>query len=274
MFKIGDFSKLTRVSVRMLRHYDRMGLLKPAHVDPLNGYRYYAAAQITRLGRIVALRDMGFNVAEIDRGLREESAQAFRAMLREHRERIAQNVRREQSRLARIDRTLERIEKENEQMDFAVEIKSVSSFAAVSLRDTIPSYDAEGMLWQRLGAFIEEKGLTCTGATYATYHDEGYREADVDVEVVAGVRERLADEREFVFSDTPPIPKAASVLVPGDFSNIAPAFAFLARWIEENGYELCGNPRELPLRGPWNESDPENYLNEIQIPVRKAAPQS
>lgn len=59
MFKIGDFSQMSRVSIRMLRHYDELGLLKPASVEPFTGYRYYSAHQLSRLHRIQVLKEMG-----------------------------------------------------------------------------------------------------------------------------------------------------------------------------------------------------------------------
>ena len=65
MLKIGDFSKLSRVSIRMLRHYDEIGLLKPVWIDPESGYRYYSAEQLPVAGRINALKDMGFGLAAI-----------------------------------------------------------------------------------------------------------------------------------------------------------------------------------------------------------------
>ena len=65
MLKIGDFSKLSRVSIRMLRHYDEIGLLKPVWTDPESGYRYYGAEQLPVAGRINALKDMGFGLADI-----------------------------------------------------------------------------------------------------------------------------------------------------------------------------------------------------------------
>ena len=67
MLKIGDFSKLSRVSIRMLRHYDDIGLLKPAETDSFTGYRYYRPEQLFTIGRITALKDMGFSLAEIIR---------------------------------------------------------------------------------------------------------------------------------------------------------------------------------------------------------------
>ena len=65
MFRIGEFSRLTQVTVRMLRYYDETGLLRPARVDPRTGYRLYETRQIPRLNQIIYLRDSGFNVAEI-----------------------------------------------------------------------------------------------------------------------------------------------------------------------------------------------------------------
>lgn len=69
MLKIGEFSKLSRVSIRMLRHYDDIGLIKPVQVDDLTGYRYYREDQLYQIGRITALKDMGFGLADIVRML-------------------------------------------------------------------------------------------------------------------------------------------------------------------------------------------------------------
>ncbi|MBC7811584.1 MAG: MerR family DNA-binding transcriptional regulator, partial [Burkholderiales bacterium] len=61
MFKIGDFSKISQVSARMLRHYDDIDLFKPAHIDPFTGYRYYTVDQLPRLNRLLALKDLGLS---------------------------------------------------------------------------------------------------------------------------------------------------------------------------------------------------------------------
>ena len=83
MFTIGDFARHGRVSVRMLRHYDATGLLRPARVDPASGYRFYAASQLARLNRIVALKDLGFTLEQVRTMLDEQvSAGQLRVMLR------------------------------------------------------------------------------------------------------------------------------------------------------------------------------------------------
>jgi DNA-binding transcriptional MerR regulator len=83
MLRIGDFARLSQVSVVTLRHYDELGLFKPAEVDPLTGYRYYSAAQLPRLNRILALKDLGFTLDQIERVLADGlTPEQLRAMLR------------------------------------------------------------------------------------------------------------------------------------------------------------------------------------------------
>ena len=65
MLKIGDFSKLSRISIRMLRHYDEIGLLKPGKVDAFTGYRYYEESQLLDAERIQVLKNMGFGLSVI-----------------------------------------------------------------------------------------------------------------------------------------------------------------------------------------------------------------
>lgn len=78
MFSIGDFARHGRVSVRMLRHYDTIGLLRPDRVDAATGYRYYEGGQLARLNRIVALKDLGFTLEQVGRILDDKVSSAQR----------------------------------------------------------------------------------------------------------------------------------------------------------------------------------------------------
>lgn len=107
MFKIGDFSRLSQVSVRMLRYYDEQGLLKPASVDRFTDYRYYSADQLPRLNRILALRDLGFTTDQIRRLLDDAvSAEQIRGMLKLRHAEIEHQVETEQARLLRVEARL------------------------------------------------------------------------------------------------------------------------------------------------------------------------
>ncbi|WP_346869684.1 MerR family transcriptional regulator [Clostridium sp. UBA5119] len=269
MFKIGDFSKLTRVSVRMLRYYDEVGLFKPDKIDDFTGYRYYSAKQISDINLIVSLRDMGFNVADISVCMKEKSEEKLEDILKVKGEEIKKNIRTEEIRLEKINSAIKDMKKERVNMSYNVTLKSIPSYKVISLRDGIPAYNAEGILWERLDKYITSKNIHCNDTAYATYHDEDYKEGEVDVEVVMGVDKLMENENEFIFKETEAVEQAVSILVPGDYSNLAPAYNFLGNWIEENGYSIAGNPRQVAIKGPWNERNTEDYLSEIQIPVKK-----
>lgn len=268
MFKIGDFSKLSWVSVRMLRYYDEVGLFKPIEVDPFSGYRYYSANQIRELNIIVALRDMGCSVSEISDVIHAANWESvIDALLQAKRHAVEENIRKEHMKLDRINSVLGHIKKERVNMQYQVMEKSVVSFQAISLRQVIPSYETEGMLWEKLGRFMGENKLQCGKHVYATYHEEGYCENDVDVEVVMEVSRTVACEEPFSFRESEELKNVASLLVPGDYSKIKDGFAYLAKWIEEHNKTIIGNARQIPIKGPWNEKDANNYMTELQIPI-------
>ncbi|MBU3075408.1 MerR family transcriptional regulator [Clostridium estertheticum] len=269
MFKIGDFSKLTRVSVRMLRYYDEVGLFKPAKIDDFTGYRYYSAKQISYINLVMSLRDMSFNVADIAVFMKEKSEEKLEDILKVKGEEIENNIRAEEIRLKKINSAIKDMKKERVSMSYNVTLKSLPSYKVISLRNVIPTYEAEGLLWIRLGEYIMKKNIHCNNISYSTYHDAGYKEGEVDAEVVVGVDNLMKDEDGFTFKETEAVDQAAIILVPGDYSNVAQAYNFLANWIEENGYIMIGNPRQVAIKGPCNEKRTEDYLSEIQIPVKK-----
>lgn len=111
MRTIGDFAKLGRVSVRMLRHYDSIGLLTPQVIDPHSGYRFYEIAQLQRLNRIVALKALGIRLDQVRQIVDEElSGPDLRAMLRLRRAEIESQIRHDQYRLAKVEARLRLIE--------------------------------------------------------------------------------------------------------------------------------------------------------------------
>ena len=125
MIRIGDFSKLSRVSIKTLRYYDDMELLKPIHVDGGTGYRYYSFEQLPRLNRILALKDLGFSLAEIGELLDDVSLEQLRGMLRMRQSEAQKRLDEEQERLGRIETRLKQIELEDKMSEYDVVIKKV-----------------------------------------------------------------------------------------------------------------------------------------------------
>src|SRR3954467_5987419 len=142
MFSIGDFAGLGRVSVRMLRHYDASGLLRPAHVDPHSGYRFYTAAQLRTLNRVVALKDLGFTLNQVQAILDDKvDVGELRGMLRLRRAELTAQVERDNVRLAQVDARLRMIESEGHMDTGDVVLKHIPAIRVVMLSATATSYD-------------------------------------------------------------------------------------------------------------------------------------
>ena len=272
MFKIGEFSQLVRVSPRMLRHYEKCGLLTPASVDHFTGYRLYSAQQIPQAGKIATLRDMGFSIEEIGEILpRFEDEPFLRAFLLNKATLVRQGIDAAEHRFTLLMQMSGNLKKESNNMLYEVELKKLDAVKVLSLRGIIPHYNQEGILWEKLGRYIGEHNIACHNDGYSIYYDEEYMESNPDVEVAIPVDQLGESRGEFVFQEYPAIELAATLRFSGPFDGgYDAAGEKLARWIEENGYVFAGHLRGNVLTSPDDQPDPEKWLTEIQVAVAKA----
>ncbi len=269
MFKIGEFSRLTQVTIRMLRYYDETGLLKPAKTDPWTGYRMYSAEQLPVLNKIIYLRDSGFQIAEIAAALTVQDDALLVAQLDAKHEEIEKTIRNEQEKLRKIELARNELLNGKSELHYQLSIKSIPGCQVLSLRKIIPDYYAEEGLWKELTTFVNQQRISVVEHTFSIYHDAEYKEANVDVELCVPVQKKGQSEDGFVYRDIEPVPEMACMMVYGPFSNIAGAYLAFAGWLQKNEqYQMFGPTRQAVHRGPWNESVPENYLTEIQIPLQ------
>ncbi len=269
MFQIGEFSKLTQITIRMLRYYDEAGVLKPADIDPWTGYRMYSVDQIPVLNKIIYLRDSGFTVSEIAAALNTEDDDSLVTQLDRKQLEVEQVIKAEQEKLNKIELAKSELLHKKSEMHYNISIKSIPACLVLSLRRTIPDYYAEGDLWQELSAFAAEHQIQVSKNTFSIYYDTEYREKDVDVELCASVKKQGGNIDGFTFRNVEPVPMMACTMVYGAFSNIAGAYLAFAQWLKENSqYEMSYPTRQIVHRGPWNERNPEKYLIEIQIPLK------
>lgn len=282
MFKIGEFSKIARVTVKTLRYYDEMDLLKPAQIDRFTDYRYYTLDQLPRLNRILAFKDLGFSLDEIARLLDENvSVEQLRGMLRLKQAEAQQRVADEQARLARIQARLQMIEQEGKMPSHEVIVKKVDALRVAAIRRTIPTYADQGPLWGALDAYLAEHHLTPTGPCLTVYYDTEYRERDVEVEVCEPVPNNASSSDGVTVYTLPAVETMATVLHRGGFENVGETYGALLAWIEQNGYRIVGPNREVYLRAcmdvpsavqypsEYITTDPAERLTEIQFPVEK-----
>lgn len=266
MFKIGEFSKLTQVSIRMLRYYDETGLLPPAKIDTFTNYRLYSSEQIPTLNRIIFLRDLGFHVSEIASALSQWDDAFIVGLLDTKRLEIEKTIKSEQDKLSKIELAKRDIRQEKIALHCNVSIKSIPSYQVLSLRRVVPDYYAEGQLWKEMSAFAGKFGIPVSNDTFSIYHDPDFKEENVDIEICAPVARMGKNIDGFVFRNTEPVPTMACTMVYGNFTNIAGVYLGLAGWLQEHSqYRMGGQSRQIVHRGPWNEENPDNYLTEIQI---------
>ncbi len=268
MFKIGEFSKLTQVSIRMLRYYDETGLLKPAEIDQFTNYRLYSAKQIPALNKIIFLRNLGFQVSEIALILKQWDNAFIAQQLERKRMEIEDILKVEQEKLANIELAKQDIWREKIAINYNVIIKSIPSYQVFSLRRVVFDYYAEGQLWQEMAAFAKQHNIAVSADTFTIYHDSDYREKQVDIEVCAPVEQMGEAMQDFIFRTTESVPIMACTMVYGSFDHIAEAFLSFAGWLQDhNQYKMYGQSRQIVHRGPWNEKCPDRYVTEIQIPL-------
>ena len=245
MLKIGEFSKLSRVSVRMLRHYDEIGLLKPAEIDRFTDYRYYREDQLPIAGRIAALKDMGFSLADIVRILevyddREKLEQFFSAKQQEL-EALSKDT---AYKLTLLDAARTRLRKE-EDMSYNVTLKTIPERYAATVHMTISRYEDEGIIW---GKMAEE---TCR----------------MDL-VGKTVRGSYPDTEHVKFRTLPEV-TVASCTYQGSYIQITDVYTAVIAWMEANGYEPAEPMFNIYHVSPHETQNPDEFVTEICYPVKK-----
>lgn len=273
MLKIGDFSRLSQVTIKALRFYDEMGLLKPAQVDEVTGYRYYAAGQLPQLNRILALKDLGFTLEQI-RPLMVGgvTAQQLRQMLDDKRSEVARRIEAERALLARVEARLSQIEQENTMLEANVVVKKLDPVRVASVRDTIPAYSDVGRLLGEVFGALGQQRQHPIGPPLSIWHDPEYKEQDIDAEAAIPVGPSAQASGRVQTKELAPLDSAACYVHKGSYRTLNAAYAALMRWIEANGYRMAGPVREVYIYcgdGPVGQDD-ESYVTELQAPVEKA----
>jgi effector-binding domain-containing protein len=269
MLRIGDFSRIGRVSIKTLRYYDAVDLLKPHQVDPVTGYRYYSFDMLPRLNRILALKELGFSLDQVKDVLKDDlSAEQLRGMLRLKQAEIKQQMEIEKDKLARVEARLQMIEQEDTVPNYDVVIKEVEQISVAAIRDKIPTYPEQGHLWGELEIFLSQNQITPEGPCLTVYHSD---EPNIDAEVCEPVSQPIPEQGSVKQHVLPGVEKMATTIHSGPFVTISDAYQAILKWIEANGYKIVGPAREVYLKAADNgsQTDP-NTVTEIQFPVDKS----
>lgn len=279
MFKIGDFSKLGQVSTRMLRHYDKLGLLVPEHIDEWTGYRYYTIDQLAQLHRIIALKDLGLTLQQIGELLQGDepvSVEHLKGMLLLKQVELEQELIAQQTRLDHIGARLQQMEQQKRPFPYEVIIKSVPAQTIASIRKKVPHLSEMGhyceLLYQQLYAGLKEQQIEPLKPEIALYHAQEFSEEDIDIEMSVIVADRYRTHQplneQIQFRELPAQEEVAALIYKGPFRGASEAALALLTWVGTHNYFPSPPLRELRLSGPAHEKGTvqKSPTLEIQLP--------
>lgn len=276
MFRIGDFSRIARVSCRLLRYYDEIGLLKPATTDRDSGYRYYSAAQLSQLNRILVLKELGLSLDEVVQFMQSKaSASQLRDLLQLRRADIERTLADEQERLRQLDTRIAQIDADGQLDADDVIVRADTAQWLLSTRQIVPSFAAARAV---IGAVVRagKKRIPPEnlGPLIAIAHAPEFEPDRLDVEVGYVVRTPMTgdikdpDGTKLTLRELPAATRLATCVRVGLPENAHLITSKIGAFVEANGYRLSGPSRELFLQSPRLDRMAESVV-EMQFPIER-----
>ena len=264
MYKIGDFSRMSKTTIKTLRYYEKEGLLMPIYVDQNTGYRYYETGQLVELSKIISLRQIGLSIKDIKSIL---AGYNMEKILNKKKEELKENLILFHIQLSKINYLLEGDNMKNE-----IFIKAIPSYIIYYKDGVISDYS-------KISEFVLQAGTECHKANpnlkcvtpnycYISYLDGEYKEKDIKIRYAEAVEKIGLATEKVKFMQTDAI-TAVCIYHKGSYDHLRDSYNIILKYIEDNDYEIIDNPRECYLDGCWNKENENDYLTEIQFPVKK-----
>lgn len=266
MLRIGEFSKLAKVSIKTLRYYDKIELLKPAMIDSLTQYRYYTLEQLETVRLISMYKEVGLSNEMISKILNKKGDE--RAVLEYQKQVLTERAEDIKKALS----SLEFLLGEKTGQRYVATVKSVEKRLVYCCRGYVTDVD-------KIHDFIKccsaELAKTNPDVRFSEpdyccviYPDDGYRESGIFIEYAQSV-DRVGKDTEILkFKEIEPI-TAVSVTHYGKYDTLRDAYLFAVNWAKENGYLLDGEPRERYIHGAWDRREESEWVTELQLPVKE-----
>lgn len=264
MLKIGEFSKLSHLTVKALRFYEKKGLLIPVFIDPWTGYRFYETRQLEKAAKIKACRQLDLSIDEIQAIC---SGADMKKILSDKAKLLTAQKREIDARLSTINYILEETE-----MKYQITEKTIPASVVYYSETTLENHQ-DIMQWiPSLGkeCLLLNPDIKCAEPAYefCEYLDEEYREEQLRIRHNEAVISRGIENDIIKFREVPET-KVLSIYHKGPYSRIGEAYAYIVKYAEENGYKTTGPARECYIDGTWNKESEEDWLTEIQLPAKR-----
>ncbi len=263
MYKIGEFSKITGLSIKALRYYDEEMILIPSYRNQENSYRYYNGDDYNRAELIVLLRELNFSISEIkDVLLIYQNKSDLPYILEEKKAIIQEKIKEEKALLKKIDLLINPKIKEEDGMNYEIEIKMVPAVLVTSIR-----YQGKyNELGNYIGTIYKNLKGNANGDPFNCYYDEGYKEI-ADIEICVPTKKKISNS-EVSSRELPPI-RAISTIHYGLYEEIGKAYKAIFDYAVSNNLKCITPSREIYIKGPGMvfKGNPNNYITEILVPV-------
>ena len=264
MYKIGEFSSMSKTTIKTLRYYEKEGLLKPVYIDQNTGYRYYETSQLVEISKIISLRQIGLSIKDIKNII---DGYDMENILNKRKKEIEYNLTIFNTQLSKINYLLEGNNMKNE-----IFIKEIPSYI-IYYRDGIISD------FSKISEFVLQSGTECAKVNpnlkcvtpnycYISYLDGEYKEKDIKIRYAEAVEKFGNETNQVKFMKADAI-TAVCIYHKGSYENLRDSYNTILKYIEDNNYEIIDNVRECYIDGCWNKDNVDDYLTEIQFPVNK-----
>lgn len=270
LLRIGEFSVLSQISIYMLRHYDDIGLLVPEYVDDSTGYRYYSERQLPIANKIQALKSMGLGLNLIKEILvqytnNDELKKYLELHAVEQREKLV-NM---QKQLTLIETTIMNLEHDSDIPLYSVALKKIPAHHVISVRGIIETPEREAVLWEKLARERKSQKIQFASPAWniAVFHDDGFHERELDVEIQQAVVGQYHDTEEMKFKTFEQI-TAATLTFKGQYDLLPEANEEIIRWITDNHYRLDGKRFNIYHVSPETKQSAEDMITEVCFPVK------
>lgn len=269
LYSIGEFSKITGLTVKTLRFYHEQGLLVPSRVDEQSGYRYYSQSKVETARVVSRLRQLEFSLGEVAEILQSYDDQAdILDYLERQRQAMGTKLRHFRQLADSLDQIMAAEREARKTMSLAtynVEVKTLEDVMIAAIRMK-GRYSECGQAFAKIG---KQFGRYLCGKPLLLHYDEEYKE-EADFEVCMPIRKGVAKDGIEVRSLTGG--RCLTLLHKGPYEELGRSYAKILDYVEQNGYQIKRPTREVYLKGPGMifRGNPKNYLTEIQFPIANA----
>lgn len=274
MMSIGEFARLCRVTVKTLRHYEKVGVLMPEMIDEASGYRYYTACQMQRMNTIAALKHAGFTLEEIAELLTnsggEPASEALNAKIAECEAALARLHKRRDM----LQRWLEVSERRRDMVRCRVVLGSLPAMTVAVYRGRVAALaDLLTLCPQQIGPAMSRAGCECVlpGYCFASELLEGDADEASGYEYCEQVATAATETALIAYRDLPAEPMALTLACNGGYDELPTMMQSLCEYAQANGYAVTAPGRYNFVDGVWNKETPDEWLTVLQLPVRRLA---